>query len=381
MRIVIAPQEFKGTLTAREAAEAMAKGARRALPDAELEIVPLSDGGPGFVEAALAGAPGRRIITTVHGPVDRPIEAAWALLADGTAVIEMAAAAGLALIPDHERRPDITSTFGVGELIRAALDEGARSVIAGLGGSATNDGGAGMASALGVRFLDAEGRELPPGGAALARLAAIDVSGLDRRVREARFFAAADVANPLCGPEGASAVYGPQKGAPPQMARALDAALRRYAEVIERDLGVSVTEVPGAGAAGGLGAGMIAFLGAKVQSGFEVIAELAGLRERLRGADLLVTGEGRLDAQTAYGKTVARAARLARELNVPVLVVPGSLGEGWGAIFPLAGAVEPVAGGAATLEDALARPAQTLASATRRAISSWARIMGVIGAG
>ncbi len=241
----------------------------------------------------------------------------------------------------------------------------------GVGGSATNDGGAGMASALGARFLDAEGRELPPGGAALASLDRIDVSGLDPRLRECRVTAATDVTNPLCGPEGASLVYGPQKGATPETVRELDSALRRYGEAVERDLGVGVLNAPGAGAAGGLGAGLIAFLRAEVRPGFDVVAEAVRLRERLRGADLVLTGEGRLDGQTVYGKTVAGVARIANEVGVPVIVVPGALGPGWEAILPLVCGVEPVAGSAATQEDALARPAEMLAEAVERALRGW----------
>src|SRR5574341_1731153 len=255
MRIIVAPQEFKGTLTAVEAASSMARGVRAATPNALVEEIPLSDGGPGLVAAVLASRPGRTARTTVQGPLGSPVEAVWALLEDGTAVIEMAAAAGLTLLQDVERDPRSTSTFGVGELIRAALDAGAKRIVVGVGGSATNDGGAGMAAALGARLLDGAGQDLPPGGAALARLAGIDVSGVDQRLAETEVVAATDVRNPLCGPEGASAVYAPQKGATPETARELDAALQHYGETIERDLGVRVLDVPGAGAAGGLGAG------------------------------------------------------------------------------------------------------------------------------
>src|SRR3970040_380832 len=224
---------------------------------------------------------------------------------------------------EGERDPRLASTYGVGELVRAALDAGCRRLIIGQGGSATNDGGARMSRALGVRFRDADGGALPPGGAALARLERIDSSGLDPRLARCEVVAATDVMNPLCGPEGASLVYGPQKGASPEVARELDAALRRYGEVVERDVGVRVLDVSGAWAAGGLGAGLIAFARAKVEPGFEVVASAMGLRELIRGADLLLTGEGRLDGQTAYGKTVAGVARMAAESEVPVLVVPG----------------------------------------------------------
>jgi glycerate kinase len=279
------------------------------------------------------------------------------------AVIEMAAAAGLLLVDERERDPRIATTYGVGELILAALDAGCRRMIVGLGGSATNDGGAGMAQALGVRFLDAQGRELPPGGSALARLDRIDTSGIDARVSDCKALGATDVRNPLCGPEGASIVYGPQKGASPEVARELDEALRHYAVIIERDLSVSVAGVPGAGAAGGLGAGLIAFLGATIRPGIDVIAEAVHLAERIRGADLVLTGEGRLDGQTVFGKTVAGVARIARAEGVPVIVVPGALGDGWESIVPLVAAVEPATGDG--------EPARRLADAVERALRGW----------
>lgn len=371
MRILVAPQEFKGTLTAVEAARAMAEGARAALPDAKVEEIPLSDGGPGLVAALIAAAGGLVQTASVEDPLGRTVSAQWGLLPDGSAVIEMAAAAGLWRLAPQERDPRVTSTRGVGSLIRAALDAGCRRIILGLGGSATNDGGAGMAAALGVRFLDGSGAELEPGGAALARLAQIDVSGLDKRLSGCRVVAATDVMNPLCGPEGASLVYGPQKGATERSARELDGALRRYAEVVERQLGVRVIDVPGAGAAGGLGAGVIVFLRAEVLPGFTVVAEAMRLRERMARADLVITGEGRLDAQSGFGKTVFGVAKMARELGVAALVVPGSLGPGWEKILPLVYGVEPVAGAVATEEEALTRPAATLSVATRRALASW----------
>lgn len=341
MRIVVAPQEYKGTLTAEDAATAIAEGVRRALPGAEVEIVPLADGGPGTVRAMATAAGGELRTARVTGPLGGTAGAEWAMLRDGTAVIEMAAAAGLSLIPPDKRDPRITTTHGVGELVRAALEAGSRNIIVGLGGSATNDGGAGMAQALGAQLLDANGRELPAGGAALARLDRIDASGLDPRIAGCAVTGATDVRNPLTGPEGASQVYGPQKGAAPQTARELDSALARFAEVIERDLGVSVAEAPGAGAAGGLGAGLIAFLGAEIRPGFGVVADAVRLREHLRGAGLAITGEGRLDGQTQYGKTVAGVARMAREEGVPLVIVPGALGEGWESLRSLADVIEP----------------------------------------
>jgi glycerate kinase len=380
MRVVVAPQEYKGTLSAAEAAAVMAEAVRRVLPGADVLVLPLADGGPGTVAAIVVAAGGSIRTTNVCGPLGAKVDAEWGLLEGGgsvppprrqtesltprsVAVIEMAAAAGLLLVDEWERDPRIATTYGVGELIGAALDAGCRRMIVGLGGSATNDGGAGMAQALGVRFLDAQGRELPPGGAALARLDRIDISGIDARVSDCEVLGATDVRNPLCGPEGASIVYGPQKGASPEVARELDQSLRHYAEIIERDLSVSVAGVPGAGSAGGLGAGLIAFVGATIRPGIDVIAEAMRLAERIRGADLVLTGEGRLDGQTAFGKTVAGVARIARAERVPVIVVPGALGDGWKSIVPLVAAVEPATGDG--------EPARRLADAVERALRGW----------
>lgn len=388
MRIVIAPQEFKGTLSAFEAAAAMAEGARSALPEAELETVPMADGGPGTVEAVVAAEEGRTVRTTIRDPLGRPVEAHWGIIGGRTAVIEMAAAAGLSLLTADERDARVASTYGVGELVLAALDAGCRRLIIGQGGSATNDGGAGMAQALGVRLLDADGGELPPGGAALARLERIDACRLDPRLPRCEVIAATDVTNPLCGPEGASLVYGPQKGADPQAARELEAALRGYAEIVERDAGVPVLEVPGAGAAGGLGAGLIAFLGARIEPGVEVVAEVVRLGERLRPADrsaglrasLVLTGEGRLDGQTGYGKTVAGVARIAAAEGVPVIAVVGSLGSGWERLLAMGvEGVEAIVPSLAGPEEAMERPAELLAVAAGRAVNGWLKMRAIAG--
>jgi glycerate 2-kinase len=341
VQILIAPQEFKGSLTARDAAEAIAGGLRRALPDAILDLAPMADGGPGTVDAILSSKPGHLETALVHDPVGRPIEAHWGLLDDATAVIEMAAASGLVLLTPDERDPRLTTTFGTGELIHATLDAGCRRLIIGIGGSATNDAGAGMAQALGARLLDAAGHDLPPGGAALARLARIDLSRLDPRLKECAVIAATDAVNPLVGPTGASFVYAPQKGATPQAVEELDASLRHFAEIVKRDLGVDVASLPSAGAAGGLGGGLVAFLGARIESGAELVAKAIGLAKRMERADLVFTGEGRLDAQTAYGKSVSIVARLAKERGRPVIAFAGSIEEntvldGLDAILPIA---------------------------------------------
>lgn len=365
MRIVVAPQEFKGSLTAVQAAAAIATGLTRVLPDATVEQVPLADGGPGTVAAVVAAAGGELRTVTCRDPLGRPITAAFGLVDGGrTAVVEMAAAAGLTLLRPEERDARRASTEGVGDLIRAAVGAGARRIVVGLGGSATNDGGSGMARALGVRFLDADGHELPPGGAALLHLARVDIAGLDPRLRDVEVIGATDVRNPLCGPEGASAVYGPQKGATPTEVAELDAALRHYADVLRRDLGVDVAEQPGAGAAGGLGAALVAFLGARLRSGFELVAEVVHLEPRLAGADLVITGEGRLDGQSLFGKTTVGVARLARRHAVPAVALCGGLGEGWEqALAEGLTAAWSIAPGPATLAELEARAAALLASA------------------
>jgi glycerate kinase len=326
MRVVIAPQEFKGSLTAREAAEAIAAGVRDVLPDAEIDVVPMSDGGAGIVDAMLAACGGDLVTTRAHDPLMRPGDAAWALLDAGDlAVIEMASASGLVLLSDAERNPLVATTFGTGELIRAALDRGCRRMIVGVGGSATVDGGGGAMQALGVRLLDGEGRELPPGGGALARLARIDASRRDPRLAQVEIVVASDVRNALCGPTGAAAVFGPQKGASDADVDLLDNALRRFAGVVRRDLGIDILDAAGGGAAGGLAAGLMAIAGATIRPGFDVVADAIDLETKIAAADIVLTGEGRLDAQTAYGKTAAGVARLARARGKPVGCVAGSV--------------------------------------------------------
>jgi glycerate kinase len=330
MQILIAPQEFKGSLTAREAADAIARGLHRSFPDAMIETLPLADGGPGTVDVLVEATGGRYSESDARDPLGRVIQARWGRLGgsrQNTAVIEMAAASGLLLLRPDERDPRLTSTSGTGDLIVAALEGGCSQIIVGVGGSATNDGGAGMATRLGVRFLDQNGVSLPPGGASLMRLARVDVSELDRRIGTTSFVVATDVTNPLCGTTGASILYGPQKGASAAVAAELDQALAHYSAVLARDLGVEIAEVPGAGAAGGLAAGLIVFCGAEVRPGFEVVAGAVGLEERIKNADLVITGEGRIDSQTAFGKTTAGVARACRSQGVPVIAVGGHIEE------------------------------------------------------
>ena len=313
MKIIVAPQGFKATISGLEAARAIARGVSAALPDAETVLAPVADGGDGTLNALVDGTGGQVFSSTVTGPLGQMVEAQWGVMGDGrTAVIEMALASGIALVPQRRRNPRVTTTAGTGEILREALERGYDRIIVGLGGSATNDGGAGMATALGARFLDSAGNPLPAGGSALGRLDRVEVDGLHPGLRDATIIAATDVTNPLCGPEGASAVFGPQKGATPEVVQELDAALANYARVVARDLGRDVSEQPGAGAAGGLGAGLMAFTGAALQSGIDMVCEVLGFDALLEGADLVITGEGRADHSTIFNKAPVGVARHAR---------------------------------------------------------------------
>ncbi len=370
MKIVIAPQSFKGSISALDAARAMEEGALRVVPDAETVLVPVADGGDGTLETLVEATGGDIRSATVTGPIGKPVSAEWGALGDGrTAVIEMARTSGLALLSPDERDPLRATTYGLGEVIREALDAGFRSFIVGLGGSATNDGGAGMAQALGVRLLDANGKDLPAGGAALADLRRIDMSGLDKRALEARFSVACDVSNPLTGPEGASAVYGPQKGATPKMVEQLDAALRNFARVVERDIGVSVDAVPGSGAAGGLGGGMMAFLKGTLRAGVDIVLDQVGLDVKLEGADLVITGEGQIDFQTVYNKAPIGVARRAKQRGIPVIAIAGSLGKGFKDVHAEGiDAVVSILRAPMTLDEASARSGDLIADAVAQAL-------------
>ena len=330
MRIVVAPQAFKESLSAREAAEAIARGVRRALPSAEVVLLPVADGGDDTLETLVDTTGGEYREAQVTGPVGEQVRARWGVLGDGvTAVVEAAEACGMVRMPPHHPRdPSRTTTRGVGELVRHALDQGHRRIIVGVGGSATNDGGAGMAQALGIRLLVRLGRDVGPGGAALLELERLDASGRDPRIAETTVTVAVDVSNPLCGPEGAAATYGPQKGATPEVVVLLDGAMARMADVVQRDLGLDVRDLPGAGAAGGMGAGLVAFLGAELRPGADLVCEAVDLEHYVKGADLVIVGEGRLDWQTAFNKAPFAVARRAGQHGVPVLALVGSLGPG-----------------------------------------------------
>jgi len=370
MRIVIAPQSLKGSLTAAQAGEAIAQGARAVYPGAEIDIVPVADGGEGTVQALVDATGGEVMQQKVTGPLGDPVLAFFGLLGDGqTAAIEMAACAGLPLVPPERRDPRITTTFGVGELILAALERGRRRFIIGIGGSATNDGGAGMAQALGASLLTNDGREIAPGGAALASLSRISTTALDPRLQECTIEVACDVTNPLCGPTGASAVYGPQKGATPEMVGQLDAALDHYAQIIERDLGRSVRDIPGAGAAGGLGAGLMAFLDAMLRPGARIVLEAVQLEERVRPANLVITAEGQIDTQTAYGKTIGAVAAVAKGYGLPVLALAGGLGDNYQTVYTLGvDAVAVLPSGPMTLAYAMEHATALMSDATERAL-------------
>ena len=367
MKIVIAPDSFKDSLSAEKVANAIAAGLADALPDAQLVTCPMADGGEGTVEAIVAAGNGQLRRNHVQGPLGEAVEAHWGWLPDSrTAIIEMAEASGLQRVPLSQRDARISSTFGTGELIRAALDAGAQRIILAIGGSATNDAGAGALQALGLGLFDAERQPLAPGGLALSRLAHIELSGLDPRLADVRFEIAADVNNPLCGEHGASAIFGPQKGATPEHVRLLDRALGHFADHCAAVLPKDVRDEPGSGAAGGLGFAAKAFFGAEFRAGVEVVAELVGLAEAVKDADLVITGEGRFDAQTLRGKTPFGVARIAQAQGVPVVVLAGTLGEGYQTLYAHGiNAAFAVTSGPMSLEDACANAAQLLTDRAR----------------
>lgn len=328
MKIIAAPNAFKGSMSAREAAEAISEGVLRVVPDCEVICVPVADGGDGLGEIATEALRGRNCWTTVHGPLMDDLKAPFGYVdTTGVAIIEMANASGLALLSDEQRNPLKTTTYGTGELIVAAISKGATRIIVGLGGSATCDGGIGMASALGYRFLDKRGNELPPIGKFLNKIHAIDNSRVNMQIRNMRFEGVCDVTNLLTGKNGASYVYSPQKGADEDQVRQLDDGLVNLANVIHRDLGITVNKISGGGAAGGLGAGLYCFLGADLRKGIDLVLDLVCMKKKIQGADLVITGEGQIDYQTKFDKAPIGVARLARQNNIPCIAVCGSVGE------------------------------------------------------
>ena len=367
MKIVIAPDSFKECLTAAQVAMSIENGMRQIFPDAEYVQVPVADGGEGTLQSLVDATQGRFIEVTVSGPLGEPVNACFGLLGNGdTAMIEMAQASGIELVRPEIRNPLIATTFGTGELIKAALDLGVRHFIVGIGGSATNDGGAGMLQALGIKLLDDNNQELEHGGAALAKLSHIDLATMDERLKQCTFIAASDVNNPLTGVNGASATFGPQKGATPEMVALLDNALRHYSAIVKRDLGKEIDAVAGAGAAGGMGAALLGFLNAKLKPGIEIVMEAVELAEKVKGADLVITGEGRIDGQTAQGKTPVGVARIAKKEDIPVIALAGSVGPGVEAVYEKGiDALFPVVHGAVSLDEALAKGSENLTRAAR----------------
>ncbi len=322
MKIVVAPDSFKGSLTAVEVSDAIAQGAREIFPEAEIVKIPMADGGDGTVQCLVNATGGEILREKVTGPLGDEVLASYGILGDKkTAVIEMAEASGLTLVPENKRNPLITTTYGTGQLIKAALDQGCRKMIIGIGGSATNDGGAGMVQALGAKLLDKDREEIGFGGGELKKLNRIDISNLDNRLSDTKVLVASDVNNLLCGPKGASRIYGPQKGATPGMIKKLDESLAHFAKLVKRDLHKDIKNIPGAGAAGGLGASLIAFLDAELRPGIEIIIEIVKLEQAIKDTDLVITGEGKIDSQTIYGKTPIGVAKIAKKYNVPVIAV------------------------------------------------------------
>ena len=372
MKIILAPDSFKGNLSSAEAAAAMEQGIKRVLPGARCVKIPMADGGEGTVQSLLAACGGRLVSCEVKGPLGRRVQSCYGMLADNkTAVIEMAAASGLGLVSDKSKNPLKTTTYGTGQLIRHALDAGAKEIIIGIGGSATNDGGVGMAQALGVAFRDGAGRVIRQNGsgAMLRKIEGIDMSGVHPRLARARIQVASDVDNPLCGRRGAAYVFAPQKGATPAMAKTLDANLRHLAKVVKRELGADVAAVPGAGAAGGLGAGLMIFAGAELKSGFGIVSQAASLEKRLRSADLVFTGEGRVDFQTAFGKTPAGVAKLAGKHGVPVIAIGGGLADDARENFAQGiDGLEPAIARDMPLREALSNAEDYIANAAERAL-------------
>ena len=334
MKIVIAPDSFKESLTALEVANAIETGFKRIFPNAEYVKLPMADGGEGTVQSLVDATQGRLIETEVTAPLGNQVKSFFGLSGDGkTAIIEMAAASGLHLVPMDKRNPCQTTSFGTGELIKQALDLGVQHIILGIGGSATNDGGAGMLQALGLRLLDKHGQSIGFGGAALSNLAEIQLVDLDPRLQHVQIEVACDVNNPLCGEYGASAIFGPQKGATPEMMKALDAALAHFAEIAERDCGKQIKDQPGAGAAGGMGGGLLLLPNVQLKAGVQIVLDNLKLAEQVKDADLVITGEGRMDAQSILGKTPIGVARTAKQFNKLVIAIVGCLHEDYEVVY------------------------------------------------
>ncbi|MGB7606385.1 MAG: glycerate kinase [Lutisporaceae bacterium] len=368
MKIVIAPDSFKGSLLAKEAAECIKAGILRVYKDSNILCIPMADGGEGTVQALVDATEGRIIKVRVKDPLLREVKAFYGILGDNkTAVIEMAAASGLPLIAINERNPMLTTTYGTGELIKHALDMGCKEISIGIGGSATNDGGLGMAMALGVKFLDKAGMDIGHGGGSLSKLHTIDVSGLDERLRACNITAACDVENPLCGLTGATYVFGSQKGADEEAMLILDRNLEHYADIIRATLNIDIKNYKGAGAAGGLGGGLMAFLGARLEKGIEIVKKIVKLEEQVKDADLVITGEGRMDYQTQFGKTPYGVAKVAKCYNIPVIALVGQIGKNANVLYDLGiDSIFCITNGPMTLEDAVSNAPELLMDTAER---------------
>lgn len=374
MRILVAPDSFKGSLTAPQVARAIAKGVARACPDCPIQLLPIADGGEGTLSALLAGTGGHQLPVTVQGPLGGRVTANLGLLPAGTAVVEMAQASGLTLIPLERRNPLLTSSFGTGQLIKAALDQGCREIIVTIGGSATVDGGLGMLAALGARFLDIDGRQLPPIGEGLPAVAAVDLTDWDHRVDAVSLRIASDVTNSLCGPNGAAAVFGPQKGADPEMVVFLDEGLRRFAAVTLQATGMDVLNLPGAGAAGGVGAALMAYLGGQMQSGVQVVLDTLQVEQYLAESDLIFTGEGRMDGQTAQGKAPIGIARRGLAYGCRTIALVGSIASGYEAVYAQGiDAIFPIVNRPMSLAEAMEQAEELLQDAAARAMRAFMR--------
>lgn len=368
MKIVIAPDSYKGSLTAKEVAENIRIGIRRVYKGIDIQCIPMADGGEGTVQSLVDATGGKIINVRVKGPLLQEVEAFYGILGDEkTAIIEMAAASGLPLVSQNQRNPMLTTTYGTGELIKHAMDMGCRDIVIGIGGSATNDGGLGMAKALGVKFLDKDGKDIGHGGGSLSELHHIDTTKIDNRIKSCRITAACDVDNPLCGERGASYIFGPQKGATGEMLEVLDKNLEHYAKIIKDKLDIDIKNCPGAGAAGGLGGGLIAFLNAKLQKGIDIVIDKVKLEQHILDADLVITGEGMMDYQTRYGKTPFGVAKAAKKYNIPVVAIVGQIGKDANILYDMGiDSIFSITDGVCTLENAIANSTELLQNAAER---------------
>lgn len=373
--IVLAPDSFKESMTAKQACEAMESGIKKVNDQITCIQVPMADGGEGTMQSLVDATGGEIFTLNVIGPLGNDVEASYGILGDGeTGIIEMASASGIHLVPKEKRNPLITTTYGTGQLIKACLDHGVKKLIIGIGGSATNDGGAGVVQALGGKLLDDNGKELNFGGGALGKLSSIDLSNFDTRIKDVIVEVACDVNNPLCGERGASKVFGPQKGATPEVIEILDSNLRNYANVIKKELAKDIVEAPGAGAAGGLGAGLMVFLNGNLQKGIDIVIEYTALEEKVKTADMIWTGEGSIDFQTQYGKTPYGVATIAKKFNKPVVAFAGRVGEEIEALYEKIDSIFGIMQGVTSLDEALLNGKKNLEKTSENAI----RLMSLI---